>query len=429
MESNSGVLEHPESTLSHIEGQSPIGTDQAAGAGLPGSSRKTSLLMHTNGLLFDAVGADKCFKERSIMITESTRKGSENGLFNHKVQVFTTNEVASSIDIPGFSDAKSGINFFPKQRLISQTQTETISIAVSAGICTLSANSYRFACQLLGQHKPMEAYLTPNPQAAHKRFKVTFPSEDWAPQPGADGLLSVQSHKLIADFHDWSHRRVRAKKQRIVCDGFALSCYEAFSEGIVEWIVDQGDLDKYWKVKLEFYRSDSMRAARFMRVATFLVDADGAVLRCEVNLEELSALWSWRRDVHLHRALYKYLKRARDALPSSGPFIDAGARQRERCEETRAVRAPAPRAAAIFAGEAGLCLCFLFVGRLSTKCSLAPIFIICLSGRFVMELCWLLNLTHAVSFVCRLSRVILLGSHQCRQGPQQTIASPLSSSG
>ena len=83
-------------------------------------------------------------------------------LSNLHVGVFSSSEVVNSVEIPGFSDPRSGITYFPKQRLVTLTQNETLSCATAAGIVALPANTYRFGARLLGQVVPVEVFMAPN---------------------------------------------------------------------------------------------------------------------------------------------------------------------------------------------------------------------------------------------------------------------------
>jgi hypothetical protein len=91
------------------------------------------------------------FKERSIMITDATKKGVENMLHNFRRGLVTSSELANTVLVEGFSDQAAGLHFASKARLCQHTQSETIATATGQGQLTLSNNSYGFAAKLLGQ--------------------------------------------------------------------------------------------------------------------------------------------------------------------------------------------------------------------------------------------------------------------------------------
>jgi hypothetical protein len=102
-------------------------------------------------------------------------------LYEQNRCLMTSAEAANTVDIPGFSDNRSGTHFISKKRLFTWTQAESQGSATGAGQTPLAANAYLFSCRLLAQREVIETLLMPRAQALQKRFDITFVPEDYCP--------------------------------------------------------------------------------------------------------------------------------------------------------------------------------------------------------------------------------------------------------
>ena len=165
LESNSGFMEHHATTLTHLEDvEHRVSPNIAVAIGLPASSRKSGLLEHCDGLMLNMDGLPKSMG-RAVLVTEATKKGIESMLFSQKRALVSSAEACCTVEIPGFSDTKSGVHFVSKQRLCTWTQAEASGTAIAGGTTPLPANGYSFGTRLLGQRETIETFLVPTPQA------------------------------------------------------------------------------------------------------------------------------------------------------------------------------------------------------------------------------------------------------------------------
>eukprot|EP00969_Alexandrium_andersonii_P263750 11657986-Alexandrium_andersonii.AAC.1 len=68
----------------------------------------------TDGLMFNADGAEQAFKDRDFQITDATKKGVETMLMNYRRGFLSTSEAANTLLVDGFSDASAGLHFVSK---------------------------------------------------------------------------------------------------------------------------------------------------------------------------------------------------------------------------------------------------------------------------------------------------------------------------
>jgi hypothetical protein len=326
MDSNSGFLEHHETSLTHrVDVDHRVTPNKAVAMGMPPSARKTSLVEFSDNAVLDAEGSG--LREQGCMVAEATKKGTETMLYVNKRALHSSGELANVVHVEGFSDAKSGSHFFSKTSLCTWVLAETIASATGTGQTLLAAATYSFASRLLGQNAVVEAFLAPQEQGLHKRYHANFVPDDWVPEAGSESLPCDDSKALIQDFHRWLALNVMPFRKLITLDGFALSVYDAAWCAVTEWLGEHPAVDKYWKIKLLFFRSDLLREARcVMRLCQHLTPGAPAVhgssLRCQMNVEEtIVGLWRWRRQVHVHHALYRYMANVKKALPSSTPSL------------------------------------------------------------------------------------------------------------
>lgn len=179
LESNSGFMEHHATTLTHLENvEHRVSPNIAVAIGLPASSRKSGLLEHCDGLMLNMDGLPKSMG-RAVLVTEATKKGIESMLFSQKRALVSSAEACCTVEIPGFSDTKSGVHFVSKQRLCTWTQAEASGTAIAGGTTPLPANGYSFGTRLLGQRETIETFLIPTPQAplgSIFSFFLSFPN-------------------------------------------------------------------------------------------------------------------------------------------------------------------------------------------------------------------------------------------------------------
>lgn len=121
----------------------------------------------------------------------------------------TSAEAANTVEINGFSDLRSGTHFVSRKRLLTWTQSESQATATGTGQTPLVANSYLFACRLLGQREVVETFMNPTAQALQKRFDITFVPEDFYPDSGSESLPTDASMSLIKEYHTWMFEQAR----------------------------------------------------------------------------------------------------------------------------------------------------------------------------------------------------------------------------
>ena len=144
-------MEHHATTLTNVDDvEHRVSPNIAVAIGLPASSRKSGLLEHCDGLMLNLSGLPPSMN-RGVLITEATKKGIESMLFSQQRALVSSGEACCTVEIPGYSDTKSGVHFVSKQRLCTWTQAEASGTAIAGGITPLSANAYSFGTRLLGQ--------------------------------------------------------------------------------------------------------------------------------------------------------------------------------------------------------------------------------------------------------------------------------------
>ena len=113
---------------------------------------------------------------------------------------------------------------------------------------------------------------------------------------------------------------VITKAADVKLDGHALAVYEAAYSAVQDWLAGKSGLRATdpWRVKLQFFRTDLLRKALAVsRVCQFLKgERPRSVLHCD---EIIPALWWWRRQVHLHRAIYSYISTVKCKLHMPHP--------------------------------------------------------------------------------------------------------------
>lgn len=115
-------------------------------------------------------------------------------------------------------------------------------------------------------------------------------------------------------------KKVLTEAAEVKLDGHALAVYEAAYAAVQDWLADKPGLRATdpWRVKLQFFRTDLLRKALAVsRICQFLKEEEPrSVLHCD---EIIPALWRWRRQVHLHRAIYSYISTVKCKLHMPHP--------------------------------------------------------------------------------------------------------------
>jgi hypothetical protein len=329
LDSNLSFMEHVETSLTHDTAvQHRVSPPQACCLNMPASNRKTDLEGYATSLLLGAAGAPASWTNREVLMSDGTKKGTENLLLNFREGLLSSSEGANTIFVPGYSDAASGIHFFSKQRLCQWTQSEGISTSTGQGQCILHPNSYKFGCRILAQDEVGEGILTPTAQGLHKRFAFGCVPEGWMPDESFSMYPCAQSKAAIQNIHSFLIKQALPHKSTISLDGFALAVYDAIAAGVTEFLQspDGRRCNKWLRPKLLFFRSDLLRQASIvMRIAQGLTDekppeGECQILRGAIRVEEiLCALHRVRRQWHLHHALYRNLQATQAAPDASGP--------------------------------------------------------------------------------------------------------------
>ena len=346
LDSNVSWCENPETTLTHEERvRSYVSPPQACNIGMPASHRKTDQEQCVSAMLFEAEGPPDAWREGQVLMTDGTKKGTENLLLRLREGMLSWSESANTVLVPGYSDKDSGISYFTKQRLCQWTQSEAISTSTGHGQTILLAHSYKFGCRMLGQNEVAEGIMRPTAQCLQKRLAYGCVPEHWLPNDAAAHWPMLASNALLQGVHGYLVKHALPARARNALDEFALAVYDAVAAGVASFLQSSHgrSCSKDFRVKLMFYRSDLLRQTNIvMRIAQGItreaVDSEG-LLRSLSSVDEIvCALWRLRRQWHLHHALYKYFEahpmvqdeRPAGAAPRANvePALDNSARLR-----------------------------------------------------------------------------------------------------
>ena len=222
------------------------------------------------------------------------------------------------------SDKRQGIHFLLVSVMNKLTQSEPDDLATGEGRVHLGSKEHPYLLlqKLSGQQEIMEWLLMPRPNGWQKRHTVVFGPKGVKRddrQPPQDAL------NMINNAHRWMYDNFFDKQEpsKHALDKHALVLYTALHDAIEDfkaaWVKDKGTMDKREEEKLDFYHTDVLRAAHLaMRKCQFLKSLNPEYVqknpeefvRTSPNAYEFyMALHWWRRQLHVHLAFYRWVKR------------------------------------------------------------------------------------------------------------------------
>ena len=327
LDSNISFLEHHETVLTHDEYvRSWVSPPQSCNIGMPASHRKTDQEQFVTNLLFHTEGAPQSWIDGEVLMSDGTKKGTENLLAFQREALLSSSETANTIYVAGHSDKDCGIAYLSKQRVCQWTQAEAISTSIGQGQAVLLAHSYKFGCRMLGQNEVAQDVMKPTAQCLQKRLAFGCVPEHWQPDEN-DALLPAQeSLALIQKVHDYLSKYALPQKVLGQLNGYALGVYDAAAQGVSLFLRSQEGraCSKPFRVKLMFYRSDLLRQCFIVHrvVQGILSEAHscGRPLPATAGIESvICALWRVRRQWQMHCALCRFLAAA---PPSEGDALE-----------------------------------------------------------------------------------------------------------
>ncbi|CAK0819051.1 unnamed protein product [Prorocentrum cordatum] len=266
LESNIGFCEHSETYLTHDLGCTHrVSPSQACLVSQSASMRKSPQLELADSLILDAESAPLEWADRKVLMTDGTKKGTESTLEQYRRGLLSSSEGANTIYVEGYSSKEARIHFFFKQRLCQWTQAESISSPTGHGPMALVKGTYNFGCRIITQPETADSTMRPGAQGWHKRLSIAAAPQESRLAGWANGFADTECQDFL-------------KENRI---------------------------NKWWKAKLLFFRSDLLRSSlSTMRIFQHCA-GEQAPLRSQISFLELAAaLQRVRRQWQLHHGAY-----------------------------------------------------------------------------------------------------------------------------
>ena len=145
-------MEHRESVITHDEKiRSYVSPPQSCNVSLHASMRKNDQERTLTEFLLGAPGVPESWRNQEVLMSDGTKKGTENLLVNLREAVLSSSETANTVYVEAHSDRDAGIHYVSKLRLCQWTQSEAVSTTTGQGQTILKPNTYKFVARLLGQ--------------------------------------------------------------------------------------------------------------------------------------------------------------------------------------------------------------------------------------------------------------------------------------
>ena len=254
-------------------------------------------------------------------VGNGTIKGIRTALEKVKYAAVVSSEPTHTIRTP-YLEEPDGCQLLPRTMLNTWTQGEDDESGTGNGMTHIK--QYKFKLLLIGQIKVMEFICRPQQQGFQKRMSMAYYPKNVMED---DFQASEDSFNLIHRVHGYMHRFEMPARRRPYLSGHAQSMWIEFKQAVGEWIEEhRSEICEYSLAKLELRHSDVLRMAyviqKLLRALVFLSGAvDKYMFLADDAIGPVAlagAVRSWRRQIQIHFAYYKFV--TNNPLPSISKF-------------------------------------------------------------------------------------------------------------
>ena len=312
--SNASFLAHPKTRLRDKEGaEHSVNTDVAVAVSLPVSAKKSGMEDMCKKLVTGHKHADKRLVKASM--GDATVKGVRECLRAFSYAMVHSSEPVNTFETP-YAESEKGIQFFPRNKVNTWVQSEEDETATGNGPVQL--RNYHFKMLLVGQIEVNEFIVRPQGQGFEKRISVAYRT---ATPPHDDLQLCSDSMVFLVDAHGYWHKHEATTERQPHLGGKGLGIYRHGTNAVKRWVDEnQHALTKHMKSKLDFYKSDLLRAIdvvrKVARSIVFMSDAEDKSEFLDICFEDpcvplcvVAGFRHWRRQAHYHLNYYRFIKR------------------------------------------------------------------------------------------------------------------------
>jgi hypothetical protein len=290
--------------------QYAIMSDIAVVLGSSASCKKSHMEKVFNNLLIQHSDLD-VYNSPAVSLGHGNIKRVRRCLQQTRSANITSPDPIHIIRTPYLKDYDSG-HLLPRTLINTWTQGEEDEFVMNQG--KMNLKDYKFKFLMLGQIKVAEYICRPQMQGLQTRITMCFQPANVMEDDNQDSQMSMQ---LIEDVHHYMQRFEKQRIRKPYYSGTALSMWYQFNQSVADWIRNHKTyICEYSLAKLELRDSDVLRMAyviqKLLRASTIMsaaTDNKELLASDEIGLIALgAALRSWRRQVHIHFAYYKFLR-------------------------------------------------------------------------------------------------------------------------
>ena len=292
------------------------------------SSKKSFVCQLSKDMMLNSSWAPPEIRDGSVFMVEATSKGIRTCILNTDRCSATTDEIVNTFPTPWSESKQAGaqVHFLSRSKLCTYTQGEQDDVVTANG--PIHLRGYAFQLKGFGQCEAVEWVWRPTPNGWQKRPSVSISPDH---NPLDEDVNADYSTGLWQRVHDDQFRGPYQTPVHLHLDVYALAAFRTVRRAVTDWLETKGrsGINRYFKVKLEFFFSDLLRLTLFnMRLAQCLermcteVSMPGG--RVAANLWEFTAgLHWWRRQIALHAGFYRFVGERSAAAGSSTKPDDA----------------------------------------------------------------------------------------------------------